>query len=310
MAKTPKATAELTLGPILFHWPAEKWRDFYFRMAEEAPVDAVFIGEAVCAKRAPFYEPLYEEAAERLEKCGKKVIFSTLGEVSVRIDRRAVESVCALEDRLIEANDASALWHLEGRRHAIGQLMNVYSEDTLAFLAQKGACRLCLPAELPKESVTVLGRHAKKQGVALEAQVFGRIPLALSARCYHARAHGRTKDSCQFVCERDPDGMELRTLAGKPFLAINGIQTMSHACLSLVQELQELKGMGITAFRLSPHTCDMVHVARIFRDALDGKTAAQEAHAALKAAVPMPFSNGFYHHVEGYRWVEKKRRRA
>ncbi|TAL29727.1 MAG: U32 family peptidase [Alphaproteobacteria bacterium] len=308
MATTAKQ--ELTLGPILFHWPEDRWRDFYFRIADEAPVDTVYIGEVVCSKRAPFYEPLYPDVAKRLQKGGKKVVFSTLAEVTVKLDRRTVENLCVVQDTLVEANDASALWHLSGRPHSIGQMMNVYSEDTLAFLAAKGARHFCLPAELPGEAIATLGAKAKDLGVTLEVQVYGRIPLALSARCYHARAHGRTKDSCQFVCEQDPNGMTLKTLTGKPFLAINGIQTLSYTCLNLVQELSELAGMGVNSFRLSPHTHDMVRVAAIFRDTLDGKVTAKGAAVQLEKLAGMPFSNGFYHKTEGCRWVEAEKRRA
>ena len=35
-------TAQLTMGPILFHWPAEKKRDFYFRIADEALVESEY----------------------------------------------------------------------------------------------------------------------------------------------------------------------------------------------------------------------------------------------------------------------------
>jgi len=34
---------ELTLGPIPFHWSAEARRDFYARIADEAPVDTVYL---------------------------------------------------------------------------------------------------------------------------------------------------------------------------------------------------------------------------------------------------------------------------
>lgn len=301
--------SKLTIGPILFHWPAEKWRDFYFRIADEAPVDIVYVGETVCAKRAAFYEPHYEEIAERLKKSGKRVVFSSLGEVTVKLDRRTVESLCLIEDSLVEANDASALWHLTGRPHAIGQLMNVYNEDALSFLASKGACHFCLPAELPAESISGLGKAAKKRKVTLEVQVYGRIPLALSARCYHARAHGRTKDSCLFVCEKDPDGLALKTMTEKPFLAINGIQTLSYTCLNLVQELPELAAMGMNAFRLSPHAHDMVLVAETFRKVLDKKMSADEAVSKLAGNTNMPFSNGFYHKTEGFRWISPQKKK-
>ncbi len=44
MAIAKAAKASLTLGPVLFNWPAETWRDFYFRIADEAPVDIVYLG--------------------------------------------------------------------------------------------------------------------------------------------------------------------------------------------------------------------------------------------------------------------------
>ncbi|MCB1784587.1 MAG: U32 family peptidase, partial [Alphaproteobacteria bacterium] len=75
--------AQLTMGPILFHWPADKKRDFYFRIADEAPVDTVYIGEVVCSKRAPFFEAHCDEVAERLTKAGKKVVFSSLAEIMI-----------------------------------------------------------------------------------------------------------------------------------------------------------------------------------------------------------------------------------
>ena len=42
----------LTLGPVLFNWPTPMWTDFYARIADEAPVDRVVIGEVVCSKRS------------------------------------------------------------------------------------------------------------------------------------------------------------------------------------------------------------------------------------------------------------------
>ena len=44
----------LTLGPVLFNWPVGRWVDFYARVADEAPVDRVCLGEVVCSKRQPF----------------------------------------------------------------------------------------------------------------------------------------------------------------------------------------------------------------------------------------------------------------
>ena len=181
--------------------------------------------------------------------------------------------------------------------------MNVYNEETLRVLAGLGAQNICLPIELPFSATRVLCTAAAALNVTIEVQVFGRQSLALSARCYHARAHGRTKDSCKFICENDPDGMALRTLEDKPFLTVNGVQTMSHDYLNLTGELADLAAMGVTRFRLSPQSGDMVAVAAIFRAVLDQGIGADEAAARLDALnFGAPFSNGFYYGKPGHSW--------
>lgn len=293
----------LTMGPVLFHWPAEQKRDFYFRVADEAPVDMVYIGEVICSKRAPFFEKYYDVVADRLQRAGKTVIFSSLAEVMIQRERKMTAGLCELEDFDVEANDTSALYHLRGKRHRIGQYFNVYNEETLAYLAQRGAFHMTLPAELPQPALAVLAEKARQHDVSLEVQVFGRVGLALSARCYHARAHGRIKDNCQFVCEEDPDGMPLKTLGNKDFLCVNGVQTLSYTCLNLIHEIRQMQDMGIGYFRLSPHTQDMVKVATTFHKVLTGE---KTPEAGLKILAQDNFgatySNGFYHGKEGYIW--------
>lgn len=295
---------ELTLGPNLFNWAPETWRDFYFRIADEAPVSVVYLGETICSKRAPLFKDYYEEVGERLRAAGKTVVHSTLGETASRVDRRLVSDVCERTSDLVEANDASAAFHLRGRPHGIGQLMNVYNEETLQFLAAKGARNICLPVELPFTAIGVLCAAARPLNVTIEVQVFGRQSLALSARCYHARAHGRTKDTCLFVCEKDPDGLVLATLEDKSFLVANGVQTLSFEYLNLAQEIPDLKAAGVARYRLSPHSCDMVRVATIFRSLLDGVVTAGEAVTCLEElGLDAPFSNGFHHGRPGYGWT-------
>lgn len=298
---------QLTIGPVQFHWPVPQWKDFYYRIADEAPVDVVYIGEVICSKRAPFYEPLYAEVSEYLQKSGKKVVFSTLAEVMIKHDRKMIAGMTSIENIPVEANDASALYYLSNKPHTIGPFMNVYNENTLTFLALNGADHICLPTELPEAALAILSKRANQLGVSTEVQIYGRIPLALSARCYHARAHGRVKDNCQFVCENDADGMELKTLKGQPFLAINGIATMSHTCLNLAQEIESLIGMGITHYRLSPHNHNMVEVAKLFRELLDNNADPLAITEKLKELRPdIPFSNGFFHRTQGYTWLDQR----
>ena len=290
-------TTHLNLGPNLFNWPAEKLKDFYFRIADEAPVDTVFLGEVVCSKRQPFFAPHIPEVAERLMAGGKRVIFSTLALVMTKREMNLVREMCEMEGMLIEANDVSACAQLAGQEHALGPFINIYNEGTLKVLEQAGASHISLPGELSRTSLSALAKVATAD---LEVQVFGRLPLALSARCYHARSHGLAKDSCQYVCDKDPDGMDLDTLDGDPFLAVNGIQTMSYTCANLVGELEDLQNMGINHYRISPHDTDMVEVCNIFRNVLDKKIEPIEATEKLDELMDgIPFANGFYYATEG-----------
>jgi collagenase-like PrtC family protease len=297
-------TASLTLGPVLFNWPVDRWRDFYARIADEAPVDTVIVGEIVCFKRAPFFAEAMGDVIERLSAAGKTVWLASPILVGSERERSAmrdlVGSDAGLADGgLIEANDMGALALLAGRPHAVGPTINVYNEATLGWMAGRGAVAVSLPAELPAATVAVLAKAGRALGVETEVQVWGRAPLAISARCYHARAHGLHKDGCQFVCGNDPDGMPVTTMDGQPFLTVNGTQTMSHGCLCLAAEMPALVEMGVSRFRLSPQAMDMVRVAEAFRAVLDGRRDGAEVAAELGGLIAAPLVNGFYHDTAG-----------
>ena len=98
--------------------------------------------------------------------------------------------------------------------------------------------------------------------------------------------------------------MVLNTLDKEPFLVVNGMETLSYNCLNLAAELKSLSDAGVSAFRLSPQDCDMVSVARIFRQLLDGELDTATAIDSLaRVGLQAPFANGFYHKVEGFRWI-------
>ncbi len=295
-------TGKLTLGPIVYHWSADEKCDFYARIADEAPIDTVYLGEVICSKRTPFFDPHLPEVIERLERGGKQVVLASLSEVVIRRERNMMRDFCAIDSHEVELNNTAGLLDIDGRAHRLGPLMNVYNERTLAWLAGKGATHVSLPVELPRAVVAEMATAANALGIGAEVQVFGRASLAVSARCYHARAHCRTKDNCQFVCEEDPDGMPLTTVAGQPFLMVNGIQTLSQSYVSLTDEIDDMKKMGIGHFRLMPQRADMVAVADIFADRIAGRIDGAGADTRLAALdLPAPLSNGFWHGHEGYR---------
>lgn len=296
-------TAQLILGPVLFNWAPDAWRDFHFRMADESEVDEICVGEIVCSKRAPFLAEHLEAVCARIIAAGKRLTLSAPILPTLARERATVGDLIELAAAfggaaVVEANDMGAVNALmkAGKRFRVGPFVNVYNEATLQWLAARGADSVCLNAELPLTAMKALGAAAggDEGGAALEAQVFGRLPLAISARCYHARAHNLHKDGCRYVCGEDPNGMDVGTLDGAPFLAVNGTQTMSHAWADLSAELPALKAAGISRFRLSPQDCDMVAVAKAYRGALDGTAPlSSAADAARIAAVGKPLANGF-----------------
>lgn len=300
---------ELTLGPVYYLWDGPKWRDFYYQIADEAPVDHIILGETVCSKRQHFIEPYLADVVERLERAGKSVAFSSLALITLERESRIVKELIETSDYPIEVNDLSAIGLIKGHRHLVGPLVNVYNGPTARLLAQRGAERICLPPELPFSSITRIAADAPD--VALEVMVFGRMPLAISARCAHARSKGRIKDNCQFVCGEEPDGLSIRTLDRQSFLVLNGVQTMSHTCQLLLSELKDLQEAGVNAFRLSPQDCDMAHIAAIFQETLSGSMEPQEAVELIGHTYPKAkFSNGFHHGREGAAWVSRAKNNA
>lgn len=300
-----KRTA-LSLGPVYYLWDGPKWRDFYFRIADEADIGHVTLGETVCSKRQHFSEPHVAEVVERLESAGKQVTLSTLAMVTLERESRHVRDLIRDSIHLLEANDLSALGLLKGKPHSIGPLVNVYNAATARTLAARGAENICLPPELPAASIVRMLQAMP--GFSFELFAFGRIPLAISARCAHARSKGLTKDNCQFICGEDPDGLPLRTLDRQSFLALNGVQTMSSSCAVLLDDLAPLVAAGLSRVRLSPQDCDMVRVSALYRAVLDGRIDGEEALADLAEVYPgMRFSNGFLHQQEGAAWVARGR---
>ncbi|WP_377194300.1 ubiquinone anaerobic biosynthesis protein UbiV [Ruegeria meonggei] len=296
--------AKLTLGPIAYHWTAERRRDFYARIADEAPVDEVYLGEVICSKRAPFQEVELPTIIERLERAGKRVVLSSLSEVMLKRERKATEDLATLGSHEIEINNAAGLYTRGKRPHRIGPFMNAYNEATIRWMADQGATHVALPTELPAPAIATATRAARDLGLGVEVQVFGRASLAVSARCYHARAHGRTKDNCQFICEDDADGMPLTTSDDQPILRVNGIQTQSESYIDLMPEVTRLVGDGVTHLRLMPQAVDMVAVAQVYRRALDGSIDLSEAEAVLcQICGGTPFSNGFFYGEAGYRRI-------
>ncbi|MHB1322138.1 MAG: U32 family peptidase, partial [Acidithiobacillus ferrivorans] len=214
---------KISLGPIQYHWPKETIEQFY-QSAATWPVDIVYLGETVCAKRRALCRADWLNIAARLTDAGKEVVLSTLALPEANSDLLQLEKICANTNYRVEANDMSAVHLLTGRFPFVaGPHINCYNNHTLSLLAELGAVRWVPPVEL---SATTIGTLQNMRPAAVETEVFayGYLPLSFSARCFTARADNIGKDACEQRCMRDPEGRPLFTQEHERLFTMNGIQ--------------------------------------------------------------------------------------
>ncbi|MBL8259832.1 MAG: U32 family peptidase, partial [Candidatus Competibacteraceae bacterium] len=198
---------KLALGPVLYYWPKEKLRDFYERIST-APVDIVYLGETVCSKRRAFSTEEWLALAERLTAAGKEVILSTMALLEAESELKTLRRLCENGRFTVEANDMGAVRLLseKGAAFVLGTGINVYNDRTLRFLAGLGAKRWVMPVELSRATLAAI-QAERPDNVETEVFVYGRLPLAYSARCFTARHHDLPKDDCRYRCLDDPEGL-------------------------------------------------------------------------------------------------------
>lgn len=282
---------ELTLGPVLFDWKPDE----LFRFYEEAAgmdVDRVYIGEVVCSKKLGFSGSDLAALIRMLEAAGKKVTLSSLAVISneeeLELTRRLISSHGS-----IEANDMAVFNMADASQKELfaGPHITSYNAPTIEFLKSIGVKRVAFPVELSKASIEYAIRQT---GVTGEVFAHGKAPLAFSWRCYTSRAFGLTKTTCKHDCLKYPDGMELRTVDGKPIFTVNGTSILSADTYTLIEFVDGLKEAGVGALRISPQSKGTARVVEVFRARLSGAMSNSEALAELRAVTEGGFSNGWY----------------
>lgn len=288
---------KLSLGPIPYYWPREQVQDFY-EQARDWPVDIIYLGETVCAKRKQMRTADWFELADTLQAAGKQVLLSTLALTESDADIKTLQRICANEHYMVEANDMAAISFLQGRAFCSGHSVNVYNNASLSLLAELGLRRWVLPVELQQDTLEQMHRN-KPADVETEVFVFGRLPLAYSARCFTARAHNLQKDDCQYRCLDYPDGLLLNTQENQQFLTINGIQTQSAQTYNLINEVDYLRRLSIDVLRISPQSAHTGTIVNTFRQHMDGVISATEAEQRLQPLIAGESCNGYWHGIAG-----------
>ncbi len=263
---------KISLGPLQYFWKKSDVIAFY-HAAAGWPVDTFYLGETVCSKRREMRLNDWLEIAEMLSAQGREVILSTLSLIEAESELSTLQRLVDNKKFGVEANDLSAVQLCRESEipFVAGPTLNIYNHETLALLQRNGLIRFVLGTDQGAQHVEAMQRQAQLAGnpfPELEVQVWGRLPLAYSARCFTARARDLPKDDCGLCCLEYPEGIQVQTRDGQSFLTINGIQVQSAQCCDLGPELIELAELGVNVLRIMPQRLGTEAVVQRFAKAV------------------------------------------
>ena len=180
-------------------------------------------------------------------------MLSTLTLIEAESELKNLRRLCHNGRFTVEANDLGAVRLLmnAGVSFVTGPTLNIYNPRTLDLLARKGLRRWVPPVELSRDTLADM-QATRPDGIETEVLAFGRLPLALSARCFTARSRNLPKDDCRYCCLDYPEGRLVTTREDTPFVVLNGIQTLSATACNLLPHMEDLKRLEVDVLRVMP----------------------------------------------------------
>lgn len=266
---------KLSVGPLLYFWAQDQIEEFYRDMIN-SPVDIIYLGETVCSKRRSLNFEQWMELARSVKEAGKEVVLSTLSLIEAESELKTLKRYCDNGEFRVEANDMAAVQMLAENKvpFSCGPTINIYNAQTLAILHKQGLYRWVMPVELSRQTLSDILAELEVLGIRdkIETEIFsyGHMPLALSARCFTARAHNLPKDQCDLKCIDYPDGLQVKSQEDQSLFTLNGIQTLSGLRYDLYNELQDMLDMGVDIIRISPRSQQMLKLIDVYDQKING----------------------------------------
>ena len=289
---------QLSLGPLQYYWAREDVFAFYLAMSKTA-LDIVYLGETVCSRRHELRLKDWMDIGYMLRDAGKEVVLSTQVLLESTSDVGMMQKVVANGEFTIEANDMGAVNTLAKKQPFVaGPQLNLFNADSLRWAMDLGAFRWVTPLEMNSDELVAALKHIT---TPLQTEVFayGRMPLAISARCFTARHYNRPKDDCGFACMEHADGQLLSTRESQHFLVLNGTQTQSARIYNLLDDVSDLLTLGVEVLRLSPQSQNMEKVIEAFDGVRNRQLDTAAANELIAPALHDSTCNGYWHAKPG-----------
>ena len=282
----------------MYYWQRDAVFNFYDAIAA-TPVDIVYLGEAVCARRRELRLADWLTLAQRLRDAGKEVVLSTQVLIESGSDVTTLHKIAANGDFMVEANDMGAAHCMTGQAPFVaGPHLNIYNAPTLRWMADLGIKRWVMPLEMGQADLALM-QQTRPAGLETEVFAYGRMPLAFSARCFTARHRNLPKDDCQFSCIAHPDGLMMRTREGEGFLVLNGTQTQSARVYNLLPELAAMEKMGVDVVRISPQAQHTDEIIKLFHGVMTQSMSVDQAMQTMATLMPDQACNGYWYGKPG-----------
>ena len=290
---------KISLGAIRYFWDRNTLYEFY-EAAAESGADIIYLGETVCGKRRSLSTTDWIELGRKLREAGKEVVLSSLCLIEAESELNPIFRHCKENDFTIEANDVAALnvASRSGVKCVAGTALNIYNSYSLSSMLRMGVLRWVPPVEIGREALGKIIGQIKGE-VETELLVYGRAPLAYSARCYTARLHDLAKDQCGLKCLDYPQGVPVYSQEDEALFQINGIQTQASRMTNLLPLWKEIQATGVNVLRFLPNDIHSLNVLNDFAAQVRSGSDYVPSNVGLGVDANAEFCNGYWYEQEG-----------